>query len=91
MSSLGTVEQYKVAIGDANFNLEAVEDATGHSVGRFRKWTTLYLQLLRSPLRTPVERLLRAYDLDSSAITEQVKAAHYALPNLQHVVLVAKK
>jgi hypothetical protein len=90
MPSIGTVEQYKAALDDSNLELETVENITGHSVGRFRKWTSLYLQLLRSPTRSLLERLLRAYDLDPTGITEQVKAAHRALPFLQHVVLVAK-
>lgn len=91
MPPVGTVEQYNAALDEASFELKAVEDITGHSVGRFRKWTTLYLQLLRSPIRSLSERLFRAYDLDPSAITEQVKAGHHALPFLQHVVLVAKR
>ena len=91
MPSLGTVEGYKSALDEASFEVNAVEDITRHSVGRFRKWTTLYLQLLRSPLRSLVERLLRADYLDPSAITEQVRAGHHALPFLQHVVLVAKR
>ena len=90
MPSIGTVEQYKAALDDSNLELETVENITGHSVGRFRKWTSLYLQLLRSPTRSLLERLYRAYDLDPTGITEQVKAAHRALPFLQHVVLVAK-
>lgn len=91
MPSIGTVEQYNAALNDASFELKTVEDITGHSVGRFRMWTTLYLQLLKSPIRSPVERLLRAYDLDPSAISEQVRAGHHALPFLQHVILVAKR
>ncbi|QIO24900.1 class I SAM-dependent methyltransferase [Haloarcula sp. JP-L23] len=91
MPSVGTVEQYNAALDEASFELKTVEDITGHSVGRFRRWTTLYLQLLRSPLRSLVERLLRAYDLDPSGVTEQVRAGHHALPFLQHVVLVAKR
>ena len=90
MPSVGTVEQYKAALDDAGFDLKVVEDITEHSVRRFRKWTTLSVQLLRSPLRTLIERLLRAYDLDPAAITEQVRDAHHALPFLQHVILVAK-
>ncbi|RRJ34018.1 class I SAM-dependent methyltransferase [Halocatena pleomorpha] len=89
MPSIGTVEQYKAALDNSNLELETVENITGHSVGRFRKWTSLYLQLLRSPIRSLLERLLGAYDLDPT-ITEQVKAAHRALPFLQHVILVAK-
>jgi ubiquinone/menaquinone biosynthesis C-methylase UbiE len=91
MPSLGTVEQYNAALDDASFELKAVEDITGHSVRRFRKWTTLYLQLLRSPIRSLFERLLRAYDLDPSAITKQVRKAHHALPFLQHIILIAKR
>ena len=91
MPSVGTVERYKAALDDAGFDLEAVEDITGHSVGQFRKWTTLYLQLLKSPIRSLVDRLLRAYGLDPTAIAEQVRAAHRALPFLQHVILVAKR
>jgi ubiquinone/menaquinone biosynthesis C-methylase UbiE len=90
MPSIGTVEQYTAALEDASLELEMVENITGHSVGRFRKWATLYLQLLGSPIRSLIERLLRAYDLDPTAITEQVRAAHRALPFLQHAILVAK-
>ena len=91
MPSLGTVEGYKSALDEASFEVNAVEDITRHSVGRFRKWTTLYLQLLRSPIRSLFERLLRAYDLDPSAITKQVRKAHHALPFLQHIILIAKR
>ena len=90
MPSLGTVEGYKAALDETSFELKAVEDITKHSVGRFRKWTTLYLQLLTSPLRALIERLLGAYDLDPPAITEQVRKAHHALPFLRHVIFVAE-
>lgn len=91
MPSVSTVERYKAALDDAGFDLEAVEDITGHSVGQFRKWTTLYLQLFKSPIRSLFDRLLRAYGLDPSVIAEQVRVAHRALPFLQHVILVAKR
>ncbi len=91
MPSLGTVERYAAAIESTSLDLVAVEDVTGHSVGRFRKWTTLYLRLLGSPIGPLVQRLLRAADLDTDAITDQVRAAHRALPFLAHVVFVAKK
>jgi SAM-dependent methyltransferase len=90
MPSIGTVDQYTAGLEDASLELDTIENITNHSVGRFRKWTTLYLQLLGSPIRSLIERLLRAYDLDPTAITEQVRAAHRALPFLQHVILVAK-
>jgi ubiquinone/menaquinone biosynthesis C-methylase UbiE len=90
MPSIGMVKQYTAGLEDASLELETVKNITSHSVGRFQKWTTLYLQLLRSPIRSLIERLLRAYDLDPTTITEQVRAAHRALPFLQHVILVAK-
>jgi ubiquinone/menaquinone biosynthesis C-methylase UbiE len=90
MPSLGTVEGYNAALDETSFELKAVEDITKHSVGRFQKWTTLYLQLLTSPLRALIERLLGAYDLDPAAITEQVRKAHHALPFLRHVIFVAE-
>lgn len=89
MPSLDTVEGYEAALDDTSFELKAVEDISKHSVGRFRKWTTLYLQLLRSPIRSLVKRLLRAHDLDPAAITKQVRDAHQALPFLRHVIFVA--
>ena len=91
MPPLGTVEQYISALDDAGFERRSVEDITSYSVGQFRKWTTLFLRLVSSPLRSLVERLLRGYGLDPSAIVEQVRRAHHALPFLRHVVIVAKK
>jgi len=91
MPPLGTVEQYTAALDGTSLELAAVEDLTGHSVGQFRKWTTLYLTLVTSPIGPLLERLLRMYDLDPEAITEQVRRAHHALPFLQHVLFVAKK
>lgn len=91
MPSLGTVERYKAALDDTGFELTTVEDITGHSVGRFQKWTTVFLWLVKSPLGPLIERLVHSYGLDSSKVFEQVKRAHQALPLLQHVILVAKK
>ncbi|MFC6764217.1 hypothetical protein [Natrinema soli] len=46
MPSMGAVKQYTAALKDASLELKTVEIITSHSVGRFWKWTTLYLQLL---------------------------------------------
>lgn len=91
MPSVGTVEAYRAALDETGFERITVEDVTSHSVGQFRKWTRIYLQPLGSPLRPLVERLLRAYDLDPAAITEQVTAADDALPVLQHSIVVAER
>jgi len=90
MPPLGTVEAYERALDDTTLDVRELEDVTRHSVGRFRKWTTLFRWLVGGPAGTLVRRLLRAYGLDPSAIVDQVERAHRALPYLRHVVLVAR-
>lgn len=91
MPSPGTEEEYRRMLVDAGFSLRRIEDITGHSVGRFRKWTTLFLGLLASPVRPLVVRLLRRYGLDVSAVLAQIRAAHRALPHLKHVICIGRK
>lgn len=91
MPPVGSVEQYKRALDDTTLELSEVDDITRHSVGRFRKWTTLFRWLVSSPMGSLIERLLRGNGLDPSAIIDQVEHAHHALPSLQHVILVARK
>ena len=87
----GTVGDYERALERAGLHLVDRETLTPHSVGRFRKWTTLYLRTLGSPLGVLVERFLRRRGLDPSAIETQVRRAHEALPLLDHVLVVATK
>jgi MPBQ/MSBQ methyltransferase len=91
MPPVGSVEQYKRALDDTALELSEIDDITRHSVGRFRKWTTLFRWLVSSPMGFLIERLLRVYGLDPSTIINQVDHAHNALPYLQHVILVARK
>jgi SAM-dependent methyltransferase len=89
MPSPATFGGYERALDDAGFDVRERTDVTPNSVGRFRTWTTAFLRILASPLGPPVERALRARDLDPSVIERQVSRAHEALPHLRHVVLVA--
>lgn len=89
MPPLVTVEKYRRLLDDTDFDVRAVVDISSHSVGRFRKWTTLYLTLVGSPLRKPLVRWLDANDLDVAVITDQVRSAHEALPHLRHVLVTA--
>lgn len=91
LSPPGTVAEYERALDAANLALEGREDITPNSVGRFRKWTGLYLRTMASPAGALAERLLRGRGLDPAAITDQVRRAHEALPHLRHVVLVARR
>lgn len=91
MPPVGSVEQYTRALDDTPLELVELETITRHSVGRFRTWTTLFRWLVSSPMGWIIERLLRGYGLDPSAIIDQVERAHHALPALEHGILVARK
>ncbi|MDX1746367.1 MAG: class I SAM-dependent methyltransferase, partial [Halobacteriales archaeon] len=91
MPPLGTLEEYRQAFDGADLTLRECEDITRHGIGRFRKWTGLFLGLRASPMGPLVERSLRRYGLDPSTITDQVERAHRVLPSLQHVILVAHR
>jgi ubiquinone/menaquinone biosynthesis C-methylase UbiE len=89
MQPPGTFTGYRRALEAAGFAVEPFEDITANSVGRFRKWTTAFLALARSPLGPLLSRLLRAAGLDPERITTQVRRAHAALPYLRHGIITA--
>lgn len=91
MPSLGTDDGYRQMLVEAGFSLHLVEDITPNSVGRFRKWTTLFLRLFASPIRPLLDHLLRQCGLDLSAVISQVRAAHHAIPRLKHAIYVGRK
>ncbi|WP_233547761.1 MULTISPECIES: class I SAM-dependent methyltransferase [Haloferacaceae] len=90
MPPLGTEEEYEQMLVDVGFSLQRVEDITASSVGRFRKWTTLFLGLVASPARPLITYLLQQLGLDTSALPPQVRVAHQALPHLKHVVYIGR-
>ncbi|WP_327051882.1 class I SAM-dependent methyltransferase [Halomicrococcus gelatinilyticus] len=91
MPALGSRPEYEAALTDAGLDVIAVEDISPHSVGRFRKWTTLYDRLHDSPVGRLVDRLVARRGADPAAVTEQIRRAHEALPSLRHVCFVAEK
>ena len=80
-------EAYLSAMADRGLRVRRVNDLTDNSVGRFRKWSRLYLAVADGPAGDVLERLLRREGLDPDAVTEQVRAAHRALPALRHVLV----
>ncbi len=88
MERPGTVAEYRSMIEAAGLEVHAVADLTAHSVGRFRRWSGLYLRLLASPLGELIERALAARGLDPAAVTAQIRRAHAALPALGHALFV---
>lgn len=89
MAPVATAAEYRRLFVDAGLDLRTVDRLTPHSVGRFRKWTGLFLGLLASPAGPFVGRLLRRDGLDPAAVRTQVRRAHEALPYLEHVLVVA--
>lgn len=69
MPPLVTVDQYRFALEHAGFTIEAVQDITANSVGRFRTWTTLYL-MLDAHAQGFVERLFARWGIDRQVVTE---------------------
>ena len=85
-----TQEEYRRALLDGGFEDVTVQDVTANSVGRFRKWTTSYRWFTSWPTGRVIDSLLWYYRLDPSAIDEQIRRAHEALPMLQHVIIAAR-
>lgn len=91
MPSLGTAAEYRRLLAAADLDVRTLEPLTPHSVGRFRRWTTLYLAITATPLRALVDHVLERYGLDPASIQTQIRRAHDALPHLEHVLFVAQK
>lgn len=86
MPRLREREEYLSAVESSGLRLREVTDLTGNSVGRFRKWSALYLALAEGPTGGAMAAALRRGGLDPDVVTEQVRAAHGALPALRHVL-----
>lgn len=88
MPPLTTVEQYLTDLEHAGFSIKNVQDITANSVGRFRRWTSLYL-MLDAYATSIVEWLFTRWGVDRQAVTEQVRSAYRALPYLKHLLVYA--
>lgn len=82
--------EYVRMLRETGFRVCQVADLTPHSVGKFRKWTTLFQWLDRSPGGRVIDWALRTRDYDAATIKEQLQTAHSALPGLRHVMFVAE-
>lgn len=85
-----SVEQYRSTVADAGLRIDRLSDLTPNSVGRLRTWTRLFLTLDRGPAASLIEGLLARRDIDPGTVRTQVRAAHEALPDLRHVLVVAR-
>lgn len=90
MPPLSTVEQYLTDLEHAGVTIDTVQDITANSIGRFQKWTRLYL-FFEMHIEGVVERLLSHWGMDRQAVSEQIRYAHRALPHLRHLLVTATR
>lgn len=86
MPPLWTVDAYRTAIEAAGLHITKISDLTSQSVGRFRKWTTLFLGLVDGVFGQLFKQILTRLGLHPETIVSQVRAAHGALPALRHTL-----
>lgn len=85
---IAPASEYLDDLRTAGLVVEGVRDLSPHSVGRFRKWTRLYLAAADGAPGL-ASRVVCRLGLDADRITGQVRAAHEALPHLEHVLVFA--
>lgn len=86
----GTVPAYERSLVEAGFEVESIEILTPNSIGRFRKWTSLFESIYDTPVGRLVDRGLHRYGLEPETIARQIRRAHEALPALEHVLIVGR-
>lgn len=87
MPPLLPLGRYRSTIERAGLTVREIEDITPNSVGRLRKWTTLYLMLANGLAGRAMYRLLQYLDIGPARVTDQVRRSHPALPYLRHVII----
>jgi len=90
MASIVPADTYRECLREVGFTVEWVEDVTGNSTARFRKWSRAFLALADGPTGGAFRRLLARWGLDPDVAVAQVRAAHRALPHLRHEVVYAR-
>lgn len=88
MPLLSTVDQYLTDLEHAGFTIDTVQDITANSIGRFQKWTSLFL-FLDTYAEEIIERLLTHWGMDRQVVSEQIRRAHRALAHLRHLLVTA--
>jgi ubiquinone/menaquinone biosynthesis C-methylase UbiE len=89
MAPLVTIRDYQRLISDAGLVIDFLEDVSTNSTARFRKWTSLYLELVEH-VGDWIDRLLRHWNLDPATVTEHVRLANEALPFLRHIIVISR-
>lgn len=88
MPQLRTPVTYRTKIAEAGLTLESERDLRPHSVGRFRKWTSLFLKLCTGPLQSLLTAVMDDLNLNANRVVSQIAAAHTVLPALEHRLFV---
>lgn len=81
-------DRYRRTLAAAGLGVERRIPLRAHSVGRFRRWTALFLLLTAGAGRLPFARACTRYGIDPDRFRSQVRVAHVALPALDHELVV---
>lgn len=86
LAPLRTEGDLRRSIREAGATIDRHYDLSPQSVDRFRQWSGRYLRLARGPTAPVIRGSLERLGLDPSTATDQIEAAHEALPALKHVL-----
>lgn len=87
MPPIACFEEYHKAVTAAGLQLVDWTTLSPHGLDRLGKWTRLYLGINDRLVGRLITRWLERQGLNPSVITRQIRAAHRALPALEHVLL----
>ena len=80
--------RYRRELAAAGLAVQRRISLRAHSIGGFRRWTSLFLLVTAGPGRMPFARACTRYGIDPDRFRSQVRAAHAALPALDHQLFV---
>lgn len=85
-----TLDDYLAAVAAGGLTVGDVSDLSAHSVDRLGAWTRLFLGVAESPAGGLVRGWLARRGVSHDAVVRQVRAAHAALPDLEHVAVTVR-
>ncbi len=88
---LQTRDSYIDILGGEGFRIEKIEDLTLGSIGRYVKWTWLYLFVQKTFLKSVINWSLNRKDIDPLTLNNLIEDTYQALDYLRHLLFVVRK
>lgn len=90
MPELTTRRELLADLERVGFDVQVEEDISDSSIRQFRRYSNTVLRLASGRGSVLLRALCDRLGLDEPTITTQVRAAHRAIPSLEHVLVVAQ-